>query len=163
MAAKSDARKSSQTGFIAVMAGLTLLAGGGGLIVGKLVSARLKTAAQVVAASAQAPAAAPAAASPYNGIEIRELPPIVTNLANPATTGVRLQVALVYAKKPMEDIKLVSAQIGDDLISFVKTLSLDQLQGASGLQNLREDLTERAVIRSQGSVREVIIEAIITQ
>ena len=57
----------------------------------------------------------------------------------------------------------MAAQISDDLVAFAKTLTLSQLQGASGLQNLRDDLNERAAVRSQGKVREVVIETLVVQ
>ena len=58
----------------------------------------------------------------------------------------------------------MAAQISDDLVAFLKTLTIRQLQGASGLQNLREDLNERAPsVRSDGKVTEVVIEALVVQ
>ena len=158
MAAKAGGKKSGLLGTIIIMVVLTLLAGGGGVVVGKLISAKMRPPpAPMTAASAPPPL-------PYGGdIDIRELPPIVTNLANPSNVAVRLQAALVFGKKPAESASVLTAQIGDDLVAFLKTLSLTEIQGASGLQNLREDLNERAAIRSQGSVREVIIETLVTQ
>ena len=58
---------------------------------------------------------------------------------------------------------MTAARISDDLLAFVKTLTMAQLQGASGLQHLREDLTERALVRSDGRVREVMIETLVVQ
>jgi len=42
-------------------------------------------------------------------------------------------------------------------------LTIVQLQGGSGLQSLREDLNERVAIRSEGHVRELIIETLVVQ
>lgn len=151
------AKKPGKMGTIIVMVVLTLLAGGGGALVGKLLIARLRPPPPPPPAAAETP-------SPYAGdTEVRELPAIVTNLGDSRKTAVRLQVALVYVKKAVDNPTVLTARIGDDLVAFLKTLSLAQLQGASGLQNLREDLNERASIRSQGSVREVIIETLVTE
>ncbi len=38
-----------------------------------------------------------------------------------------------------------------------------QVEGASGLQHLREDLNERAVLRSKGAIRELIVESLVVQ
>jgi flagellar FliL protein len=45
----------------------------------------------------------------------------------------------------------------------MRTLSEAQIGGASGLQHLREDLNERAAIRSGGLVRELIIQTLVVQ
>lgn len=155
--AEDGAKKPGKGGLIIAMAGLTVLAAVGGGLVGKLLLSRLHLPPPVqVAAPVEKP-------TPYSGeTEVKELPPIVTNLADIRKTQVRLQVAIVYTKKAVDNPAVLSARVGDDLVAFLKTLSLAQLQGASGLQNLREDLNERASIRSQGSVREVIIETLVT-
>lgn len=150
-------KQAGKGGLIVTMAALTVLGAVGGGLVGKLVVARLRAVPTSEAVALQKP-------SSYTGeIEVKEIPAIVTDLADGQKARVRLQVAIVYAKKSVENPTVLAARIGDDIIAFVKTLSLVQLQGASGLQNLREDLNERAALRSQGAVREVIIEALVTQ
>ena len=96
-------------------------------------------------------------------LSFRELPAIVANLATPEEARVRIQVAMVYPKKGVENVALLAAKINDDIIAFVKTLTVADLQGPSGLQALREDLNERAAVRSEGKVREIIIEALVVQ
>ena len=39
----------------------------------------------------------------------------------------------------------MGAEIAGDILAFLRTTSLSQIQGAAGLQNLRDDLNERAV------------------
>lgn len=141
---------------IVTIAALTILAAIGGGLVGKLIVARLRGATPALAETGKP--------LPYaGGIEVRELPAIVTNLTDPPEIRIRLQVAIVYPRASVEEPAVLSAQITDDLVGFLKTLSLTQLQGATGLQNLREDLNERAAVRSQGKVREVVIEALVVQ
>jgi flagellar FliL protein len=48
-------------------------------------------------------------------------------------------------------------------LGFLQTLSVLQLGGPSGLQHLREDLNDRAIVRSDGRVRELVIESIVVQ
>ena len=40
---------------------------------------------------------------------------------------------------------------------------MPQLEGVRGLQYLREDLNERAILRSDGKVRELIVEGLVVQ
>jgi flagellar FliL protein len=103
-------------------------------------------------------------ASSYGGdIEVRELPAIVTNLASPADARVRLQASIVFDKKAVSNANILAAEIGGDVLTFMRSSTLAQFQGASGLLHLREDLSERAAIRSNGEVKEFIIEALVVQ
>ena len=88
----------------------------------------------------------------------------MTNLAGPdATSWIRLQTAIVYSKADAPQIDVLAAKIADDVLAVVRTLTLAQLQGASGLELLREDLNERASIRSDGHIRELMIEMLVIQ
>ena len=137
---------------------LTLVAGGGGFSVGKIIVARAKASVAPVADPAKG-TAAPAEAT----VAIKELNPIVTNLASPEGSWMRLQAAIVYDKADAPQIEIVAAHISDDTLSFIKTLTMAQIQGASGLQHLREDLSERAAVRSDGHVKEMMIEMMVIQ
>ena len=154
-AAATSPKPAGKATLILTLAALTVLAALGGGLVGKLIVARMRGAAPVIEA-------AKSSATSLD-TEVRELPAIVTNLSDPAEMRVRLQVAIVYAKKGVENPTVMAAQISDDLVAFLKTLTIRQLQGASGLQNLREDLNERAAVRSDGKVTEVVIEALVVQ
>jgi flagellar protein FliL len=136
---------------------LTLVAGGGGFMVGKQIVAKAKA-----AMAAEAKPAEPGGPPPST-TALRELPPVVANLSAPEGSWVRLQTAIVYEKADQPQIEVLSAKIADDTLAYLRTLSLAQLQGASGLQHLREDLSERAAVRSDGHVHEVMIEMMVIQ
>lgn len=102
--------------------------------------------------------------SKYVGdVELRQLPPIIANLTDPADAWVRLQASIVFDRKATPKPDMVAAQIAEDILGFMRTLSIAQIGGASGLQHLREDLNERATIRSNGLVRELIIQTLVMQ
>jgi flagellar protein FliL len=138
---------------------LTLVAAGGGFAVGKQIVARAKAA----AAAEAKPVTGADAPLPPSLTALREIPPVVANLAAPEGSWVRLQTAIVYDKVDQPQIEILSAKIADDTLAYLRTLSLTQLQGASGLQHLREDLSERAAVRSDGHVHEVMIEMMVIQ
>jgi flagellar FliL protein len=50
-----------------------------------------------------------------------------------------------------------------DILSYIRTMSLAQIQGPSGLLHLREDLNERARLRSKGVIQELVLETLIVQ
>jgi flagellar protein FliL len=97
------------------------------------------------------------------GTGIVNLPAVVTNLADPPDAWVRLQAAIVFDTKAVPQPDVLAAQIAEDYLGFLKTLTVAQIGGASGLQHLREDLTERASIRSEGRIRELIIQSLVVQ
>jgi flagellar FliL protein len=48
-------------------------------------------------------------------------------------------------------------------MAYLRTLALSQIEGAGGLQALREDLAERVRLRSNGRARELVIETLVVQ
>lgn len=163
---KKDAKASgaakggkSAFGLILSVLALTLLAAGGGGFLGMTLVSSLKAGAEAKGKTDEHPPS-----SPYAGeLSVRELAPVVTNLASPANAWVRLQAAIVYDKKAVPNIELTAAEVTNDLSAFIKTLSVSQIQGASGLQDLREDLNERVQVRTEGRVRELMIEMLVVQ
>jgi flagellar basal body-associated protein FliL len=95
--------------------------------------------------------------------KLKELAPIVTNLGEPETGWVRLQAAIVYDGEALPQSDVLVSQITADIVAFLRTMTLASIQGADGLRRLHEDLSERAVIRSEGRVRELIIQALVVQ
>ncbi len=153
--AASDEKPSLLMGTIVPMLVLTLVAGGGGALIGTQIVSALHAG----AVPAKAEAVAPSATTQT----VKELAPIVTNLSYPDGSWVRLQTAMVYDKSEVPQADVMAARIGQDILAFVKTLTMAQLQGATGLQSLREDLNERASLRSDGHVRELMIEMLVVQ
>jgi flagellar FliL protein len=94
---------------------------------------------------------------------LRKLSPVVTNLAAPPNAWIRMEASIVTDKLSEEEAGIVVARIGEDAASYLRTLTPAQIEGARGLQYLREDLNERALTRSSGKVRELIIETLVVQ
>ncbi len=157
--AATDGKPPGKATLVVSVAVLTILGAIGGALVGKSIAGKLQSTATPPNGPAEKTASAPYAGD----VTLRELAPIVTNLAEPAQTRVRLQVAIVYPKKATDTPEIMAMQITDDIVAYMKTLSIAQLQGASGLQALREDLSDRATTRSNGKVRELMIENLVVQ
>jgi flagellar protein FliL len=107
---------------------------------------------------AESPASAPAQSS-----TIVDLPPIVTNLGAPQDTWVRLEGSIIFDPKTLTHPEAMAGQIGDDILAYLRTVSLHQLEGPIGLENLRQDLTERAATRSGGKVHAFVIRTLVVQ
>jgi flagellar protein FliL len=94
---------------------------------------------------------------------IVDLPPIVTNLGAPQDTWVRLEGSIIFDPKTLPHPEAVAGQIGDDILAYLRTVSLRQLEGPVGLENIRQDLNERAATRSGGKVRAFVIRTLVVQ
>ncbi|WP_441278804.1 flagellar basal body-associated FliL family protein [Tardiphaga sp. 172_B4_N1_3] len=94
---------------------------------------------------------------------LRKITPVVTNLAAPPNAWIRMEASIVTDKLTEEEASIVVARIGEDVAAYLRTLTPAQIEGARGLQYLREDLNERALTRSSGRVRELIIETLVVQ
>lgn len=100
-------------------------------------------------------------ATPENS-RLYALKPIVTNIAEPPGVWLRLEASIVFADD-MPNSTVVIAEVSQDLLSFLKTLKIGQIEGASQLQHLREDLKDRVAIRTGGDVSDLIIESLVVQ
>jgi flagellar FliL protein len=107
---------------------------------------------------AETPVSAPVEAS-----TVVDLPPIVTNLGAPQDTWVRLEGSIVFDPKTLPHPEAVAGEIGDDVLAYLRTVSLHQLEGPIGLENIRQDLNERAATRSGGKVRAFVIKTLVVQ
>ncbi len=103
------------------------------------------------------------AAAPVAPSMIYDLPPIVANLGAPQDTWIRLEASMVFDPKILPHPEAVAGKIGEDILAYVRTVTLTQLQGPIGLQAIREDLNERAAIRSDGKVRELVLRTLVVQ
>ncbi len=146
--------------WLAILVVLTLVAGGagGGLGVTMGSMASVEPESKKVELEAKEPAVAYS-----SGEMIKTLPTVVANLAAPADTFVRLEGAIVIAGEPAPDGELLANKISGDILGYLSSLTLAQIEGPSGLQHLREDLSERASMRSEGQVNEVIIHSLVAE
>jgi flagellar FliL protein len=97
------------------------------------------------------------------GTVVRDLPPIVTNIALPEDTWIRLESAIVFDAEKLKEPDVATKEITNDILTYLRTLSLPQIQGAQGLRHLREDLSERVAIRTDGKVKEFLIQGMVVQ
>ncbi len=166
----TEKKKPSLVITIAVVAVLTLLAGGGGWFVGNMLAP--PPAEQPEEAAKAAPAGEgghggggkaeageiPHVSTEANGIVL--LDPITSNLAYPSDNRVRLEVALMFNGAP--DVALAE-EIHQDIMAYMRTVSLQQVQGPRGFQYLREDLQERVDLRSEGRVTNVMFRTFVIE
>jgi flagellar FliL protein len=130
---------------------------------GALSSLHLFSTVQRLAESQKDAQERPVASSFSPSARLRKIAPVITNLGSPPGSWIRMEASVVTDQLNEEDASSLLAQLGEDIVSYLRTVSPVQIEGARGLQHLREDLNERATVRSNGKVRELIIETLVVQ
>lgn len=164
-----EAGKGKKSGLILTIAAIlvvSLLGAGGGWVVGGMLAP------QTIDPAAEAAKAAEAAGghgkSKKEGEEgvvparptLLPLDPIMTNLSYPSDNWIRIEVSLEF--RDQVDMKLAEV-VNEDILAYLRTVSLQQLEGPRGFQYLREDLVERARMRSEGRVTDVIFRTFVIE
>lgn len=161
-AASDAALKRSRGGWLALLGLLTLVAGAAGGLSGTfLVSKAEKAVEEKKKSEVEEPVARTVATDANVGLT--SLGTIVTNLAGPGEVWIRLESAIVVRKDTLPADGVAVAEIRQDVLAYLRTLSVSQIESPSGLQHLREDLAERVALRTGGKVREFFIETLVVQ
>jgi flagellar FliL protein len=140
---------------------VSLIAASAGAMLATLVPAAPPSLSSASAASTSGAASAPICATSTSNL--MDLPPIVTNLNSPSDTWVRVEASIVFDAKTTPHPEIVAAEIATDELAYLRTIGLTQLQGPIGLENIRQDLTDRAVTRSGGKVSEFVLRTLVVQ
>jgi flagellar FliL protein len=155
----SSETSSGALGFIVAMIVLSVIAAAGGGIFGLVGIGRMHEA----AASKREKPAESTSMRFAGATTVRSLAPVVTNLAGPNGTWVRLEAAIMLEGDLGKEEGVLASRITEDIVAFLRTIPLAQIEGASGFQHLREDLNDRARVRSNGKVRELVIQSLVVE
>jgi len=158
-AAPAPPRKPSMLSLVAELAILTCFAvGAGGLFGMQMLSGSDNAGTRPEAISQQGQK------SRYSETaNLKPLPPIVTNLASPKGTWIRIEASVVVGADAAAGANALVAAIAEDIVAYLRTVPLAQVEGPSGFLHLREDLNDRARIRSGGKIRELVVQALVLE
>ncbi len=161
---------------IVVILLLTLVAAGAGLGVGILFKGD--------AQQPQAEAAAPEAAKPPEttgeegnidapeevglkedlaGLKIFAFPPVLTTLAEPKGKWIRVEGSILISPEADQQPEILAEKSGEQILTYLRSLRLDQLEGPSGLLSIRADLNETVATLSGGQVKGILIHGIVVE
>lgn len=160
-AAKSAERKQGVGRGIAGLIILTLVAAAAGGVFGLFLSPHLNSdpshpqTVDVQTAEESRPAIA-------TGSRLVDLAPLVTNLAEPRDVWMRIEASILVEDVSDRD-DILSRQVSEDIVAYLKTTTLAEFEGPSGFQNLREDLMDRARVRYGEQVKDLIIHGIVVE
>lgn len=143
---------------------LTLVAGGGGFAVATMLGPNLALAPQAEAASVPEPAEEVASneRGENTGI-IRQLAPIVTNLASPKDVWMRIEVSIVIKPEAKAEQDLIAVKSSDQILALLRTIDLAQIEGPSGFLHFREDINDLVRESSEQKVAQVLINSMVVE
>ncbi|ORE95063.1 flagellar basal body-associated FliL family protein [Aurantimonas sp. 22II-16-19i] len=85
-------------------------------------------------------------------LQLVELKPVLTNIYSPTDSWLRIEASLVVKQDGSVNAEILAAEIEADTLAFLRSVQLAQVEGSRGLLHLRDDLRERAKLRSPAVV-----------
>ncbi|MDH6233378.1 flagellar FliL protein [Mesorhizobium soli] len=140
----------------AVLLVMTLAAVGLGWVSGQYLYRDQDTKTEEAASHDGRAAEKPAEAEAHR-VEVK-LAPLTTNLAVPNDMWLRMEASIVLDGPAPQTL---ADDIHQDFLAYLRTLRVYQIEGATGLRNLKADLEDRARIRSDGHVKQVLIQTLL--
>lgn len=98
---------------------------------------------------------------PKGPFEIVQLPPIITNIADPPDVWVRLEGNLVFDKSREANSTLLSAKLAQHVMAYLNTLKLADMQGAGAIHAVSQDLDEIVRSLSDGQVQGLLLSGLV--
>jgi flagellar FliL protein len=96
-------------------------------------------------------------------LKIIPLPPVLTTLAAPPGRWIRLEGVLLALPGTATQPELLAERAGEQILTYLRTVKLEQLQSPSGFLALREDLNETVKTLSSGEVHSVLIHGLLIE
>lgn len=160
-AAGKGKSKSGLVATIAIVLVLSAVAGGGGWMLGGVLAPQVVKE-EPLADAAQADKADKKDADGEKKPRENVIPlePITTNLSYPSENWIRIEVSLLFTANPDDAL---ADQIHQDILSYLRTVSLQQIEGPRGFQYLRDDLRERVKLRSEGRVTDILFRTFVIE
>lgn len=91
------------------------------------------------------------------------LDPMIVNLGSAAGRWLRLEGSVTFAQPLKEGREALVAQLNEDLMGHLRSTSLAQIESPSGLEFLRDDLTEIVHLRTKGRAKRFILRTLVVE
>lgn len=153
-----EPKKTSMVVQLGLLAGLTVAALGSGWLAGNYLHGGLGEPKPASAGAQPSYDEEPGSDLMAEALNIFRLEDITTSLAGSNDFWVRMQVALVFTEQP--DPMLAEA-IHQDFLAYLRTVRVPQIEGPSGFRHLKQDLEERAALRSDGKVAQILFRTLL--
>jgi flagellar FliL protein len=95
--------------------------------------------------------------------KVLPFPPVLTTLAEPKGKWIRLEGSVVMRLESEKQPELLAEEAGEQIMAYLRSVRLSQLESASGILGLRDDLDETVRTLSHGDVRGVLIHGLVVE
>lgn len=96
-------------------------------------------------------------------ITLAPFPPVLTTLADPKGKWIRLEGSVMIATGGEKQPELLAEEAGEQILTYLRSVRLSQLQSASGILALRDDIDETVQVLSGGEIRGVLIHGLVVE
>lgn len=96
-------------------------------------------------------------------LSVIPIPPVLTTLAAPQGKWIRLEGSILAKPEASGPPDVLAEQAGEQILAYLRTVRLEQLQGPSGFLALRDDLNETVRSMSKGDVEAVLIHGLLVE
>ena len=96
-------------------------------------------------------------------LTIVPIPPVVTTLAAPAGKWIRLEASILAQPDSSNAPDMLAERAGEQILAYLRTVRLEQIQGPSGFLAMRDDLNETVRSLSKGQVHAVLIHGLLVE
>lgn len=96
-------------------------------------------------------------------LKIVPFPPVLTTLADPKGKWIRLEGSILIDTESGKAPELLAEEAGEQILAYLRSVRLDQLDSASGILGLKDDLDETLTTLSGGQVRRVLIHGLVVE
>ncbi|WP_422372660.1 flagellar basal body-associated FliL family protein [Hoeflea sp.] len=147
---------------LAIVLVLSGVAGAGGWMLGGVLAPQVAVEEEAAAETADAGEEGEAEGEAENKPRENLIPldPITTNLSYPSDSWIRIEVSLLFGGAPDQAL---ADLIHQDVLTYLRTVSLQQIEGPRGFQYLRDDLRERVKLRSEGRVNDILFRTFVIE
>jgi flagellar protein FliL len=96
-------------------------------------------------------------------VKITPFPPVLTTLADPKGKWIRLEGSIMIRSASEKQPELLAEKAGEQILTYLRSVRLSQLESPSGILGLRDDLDETVRTLSEGEVRGVLIHGLVVE
>lgn len=91
------------------------------------------------------------------------LEPLIVNVGGNSGRWVRLEGSVAFAQPLKEGREALLAQMSEDVMSYLRSTALLQLESPAGLEFLKDDLMELVQLRTKGRARRFILRTLVIE
>lgn len=98
-----------------------------------------------------------------HSLRVVMFPPVLTTLTEPKGKWIRLEGSILITSDAEEPPEVLAERSGEQILTYLRSLRLDQLEGPASILGLREDLTEMLRVLSNGQVKGILINGLVVE